>query len=99
MQIFSKTAILVAISCALTSQAQAKSYNSCKAAFDHYRSDTRPHKAFATTNGSIPDHGDMACGGSGGNDLGRAIYGAMSACTLQAKKDHFSGKCRIIRKQ
>lgn len=91
--------ILLILAGALTSGAEAKTYNSCEAAFARYHSDKTPHKAFATTNGSMPGHGDMACGGSSGNDLGRVSYEALTRCASEARKNHFSGKCRIIRKQ
>jgi hypothetical protein len=82
-----------------SSQATAKHYGTCEAAFANYQNDHNPHKAFATTNGSIPGHGDMVCGGSGGNDMGRTVFFALKECAIQAKRSHFSGKCSIIRKQ
>ena len=83
----------------LVSEAEAKSYSSCVTAFAFYAKVRQPHKAFATTNGSIPGHGDMACGGSGGNDLGRAEFMALKRCASESKRGHFTGKCVIIRKQ
>ena len=92
-------AIIVICSFSLVTPSQAKHYSSCVAAYNFYLHDKKPHKAFATTNGTLPDHGDVACGGSGGNDLGRAIYNALNQCNQESKKEHFSGACKVIKQQ
>ena len=92
-------AVIVICSFALVTPSQAKHYSTCVGAYNFYLHDKKPHKAFATTNGTLPDHGDVVCGGSGGNDLGRAIYNALNQCNQQAKKSHFSGACKVIKQQ
>jgi hypothetical protein len=90
---------LLALTAAFTADANAKFLGTCEAVYAHYKKDKSPHKAFATTNGTQPGHGDMACGASGGNDMGRVSYEALRQCKSAAKGNHFSGKCRIIRSQ
>ena len=100
MQMAFRTTFLIVFAMLLGTQSQAKSFNTCDAAFKFYEKDNRRHKAFATTNGSLPGRSnDVVCGGDGGDDLGRAVYTALTQCQLRAKKEHFSGKCLIYRKR
>ena len=91
--------LVIVLAVAIPPQAEAKHYNNCVSAYEFYLHDGKPHKAFATTNGTIPGHGDMACGGSGGDDPGHAVYAALNRCKVEADKAHYSGACRIIKKQ
>ncbi len=91
--------LLALVAIVFSGTANAKHYATCDAAFQFYLKDGKPHKAFATTNGTFPGHGNMVCGGSGGNDLGAAIYAALTRCAAEARKSHYSGKCQVIRKQ
>ena len=92
-------AIIVICSFSLVTLSQAKQYSICVGAYNFYLHDKNPHKAFATTNGILPDHGVAMCGGSGGNDLGQAINNALSRCNQSSKKAHFSGACKVIKQQ
>jgi hypothetical protein len=91
--------VMLVMTAAFTPNANAKSLGTCEAVYAHYKKDKSPHKAFATTNGTRPGQGDMACGASGGNDMGRVSYEALRQCKSAARENHFSGKCRIIRRQ
>ena len=99
MQLLIRIVLLGTFSCGLAAQAHAKDFKTCEGAFAFYKSDNALHKAFATSNGTIPGHGDLVCGGSGGSDLGHVVYNAITKCRAKAKEMHYSGKCIIIRKQ
>ena len=100
MQSSFRTILVVVFALLLSTELQAKSFNSCGAAFKYYEHDNSRHKAFATTNGGGPETiGAVVCGGDGGDDLGRAVYTALTRCQQRAKKEHTSGKCQIYRKQ
>ena len=92
-------AIIVICSFSIVAPSQAKQYSNCDAAYNFYLHDKNPHKAFATTNGVLPDQGNAVCGGSGGNDLGRAIYLALNRCNQESKNAHYSGACKVVKQQ
>ena len=94
-----RTTLAVVFAFHFSTALQAKTYSNCSAAFKFYEHDNSRHKAFATTNGSFPGNNDVACGGNGGDDFGRAVYAALTECQRIAKKEHYSGKCQIYRKQ
>ena len=98
MQLLIRVVLVGTILCGFAAQAQVKD-KSCEESFAKYKSSKAPHKAFATTNGTLLGRGDMACGWNAGDDLGRVEYNVIRLCNGFAKQGHFSGKCVIIRKQ
>jgi hypothetical protein len=79
----------------------AKTKNFCMTTYTKYLNAKVPHKAFATSSGTIPTEnpGSYACSSFWNTNLQIAVKKSLDGCQKQAKLHHETRVCRIVAKE